>query len=44
MQTFANVVKNELPDKRMFKDLGLPQTDISALFKQILSNFKLEKE
>ncbi|MCD6566161.1 MAG: hypothetical protein J7K53_09500 [Bacteroidales bacterium] len=44
MQNFANVVENELPDKRMFKDLGLPQIDVSALFKQFLSNFKLEKE
>ncbi len=44
MQNFANVVKNELPDKRMFKDLGLPQIDVDALFKQFLSNFKLEKK
>jgi hypothetical protein len=41
MQDFANVVKDELPDKRMFKDLGIPNMDVEALFKQFLKNFNL---
>lgn len=41
MQRFAELVKDDLPDKKMFKDLGLPQLDVNALFKQLLINFNL---
>ncbi len=41
IQSFADTVKNELPDKQMFKDLGSPNTDVEALFKQFLKNFNL---
>lgn len=44
MQRFAELLKDDLPDKIIFKDLGLPQIDVDALFKQFLSNFKLEKK
>ena len=44
LQDFADSVKNELPNKQLFKDLGIPNMDVDALFKQFLSNFKLEKE
>ena len=42
MQSFADVVKDGLPDKQMFKNLGIPNMDVDALFKQFISNFKLE--
>ena len=41
IQSFADTVKNELPDKQMFKDLGIPNMDVEALFKQFLKNFNL---
>jgi hypothetical protein len=40
----ADTVKNELPDKQMFKDLGIPNTDVEALFKQFLKNFNLNSK
>lgn len=42
LQNFADSVKNELPNKQLFKDLGIPNMDVDALFKQFLSNFNLE--
>ncbi len=44
MQNFVDVVKNDLPNKQMFKDLGIPNMNVDVLFKQFLSNFKLEIE
>ena len=41
MQSFAYTAKNELPDKQMFKNLGIPNINVEALFDQFLSNFKL---
>ena len=42
MQSFTDIVKDDLPDKQMFKNLGIPNMDVDALFKQFISNFKLE--
>lgn len=44
LQSFAELVKNDLPDKLMFKNLGIPNMDVDALFKQFLSNFKLNTD
>lgn len=44
MQSFADLVKNDLPDKLMFKNPGIPNMDVDALFKQFLSNFKLNTD
>lgn len=41
---FANKVKDDLPDKKMFKDLGIPNMDVDDLFKQFLANFNLSIE
>ncbi len=41
MQSFADIVKNEFPDKQIFKKLGIPNMDVEALFKQFLKNFNL---
>lgn len=41
MQIFAETVKNELPDKAIFKEMGIPDTDVNALFDQLVKNFKL---
>ena len=44
MKNFADMVKTELPEKQMFKNLGIPNMDVDALFKQFLSNFKLNSD
>lgn len=44
LQEFANTVKNDLPGKELFKDLGLPNIDASAVFTQIMTSFGLNKE
>ena len=44
IQNFADTVKNELPDKQMFKDLGIPNMNVEALFKQFLKNFNLNSK
>ncbi len=41
LQKFANMVKGILPDKNMFKKLGIPEMNVTELFKQFLNNFKL---
>lgn len=44
LQSFAEMVKDDLPDKQIFKQLGIPDIDVNDLFKQFLSNFKLNLE
>jgi len=41
MQAFANAVDGRLPDKLIFKEMGLGQVDVAALFQQLLKNFQL---
>lgn len=41
LQNFSNMVKSELPDKAIFKEMGLANMDVEALFKQFLKNFNL---
>ncbi|HRW21231.1 MAG TPA: hypothetical protein P5509_04605 [Bacteroidales bacterium] len=41
LQSFAEMVKDDLPDKQIFKQLGIPDIDVNDLFKQFLGNFKL---
>ena len=44
LQEFANTVKNDLPGKELFKDLGLLNIDASAVFTQLITSFELNKE
>jgi hypothetical protein len=44
LQEFVNTVKNDLPGKELFKDLGLPNIDASAVFTQLITSFGLNKE
>jgi hypothetical protein len=44
LQTFANTVKNELPDKAMFKEMGLGTTSAPTVFTQLMTSFGLNKE
>ena len=44
MQSFVNIVKDDLPDKNMFKQMGAPINDVKELFNQFLANFKLNIE
>jgi len=44
LQSFAEMVKDDLPDKKIFKQLGIPYIDVNGLFKQFLSNFKLNSD
>lgn len=41
MLLFAGAVKTNLPDKALFKEMGVPNTDIEKLFAQVIQNFKL---
>lgn len=41
LQTFADTVKSELPDKAMFKAMGAGNVDANALFNQLCQNFQL---
>ncbi len=41
MQTFADAVRNILPDKAIFKEMGMVNMDIETLFSQFLKNFNL---
>ena len=41
LNNFVESVKNDLPNKSMFKDLGLPNVDVDELFEQFISNFNL---
>jgi len=42
LQTFVDAVANDLPDKGIFKEMGVGNVDVEALFKQFLTNFNLE--
>ena len=41
MELFFQKVSGELPEKNMFKELGLPNFDSKKLYQQMLVNFKL---
>lgn len=41
LQTFADTVKNELPDPAIFKDNGFGNQDMQAIFNQLVQSFNL---
>jgi len=43
MQAFADTVKNELPGKAIFKEMGLGNMDVKLVFDQLIKNFKLNE-
>lgn len=42
LQAFADALANDLPDKAIFKEMGIGNVDSTALFKQLLLNFNLK--
>jgi len=42
MQMFVQVVKDDLPDKAIFKEMGLGNIDPSSLLQQLIKSFALE--
>lgn len=40
---FVGKVKDDLPEKNLFKDLGMPDINVKELFQQFISNFNLEE-
>lgn len=43
LQIFTDVVKNDLPDKAIFKEMGLENMDVKRVFELIIKIFKLNK-
>jgi len=41
MLFFAEIVKNELPDKAIFKEMGLGNIDPETIFQQLIKSFRL---
>lgn len=44
MQAFIDIVKNELPDKAIFKEMGLSSTSAEDVLKQLIKSFELKFE
>lgn len=42
MQVFADAVAHDLPDKAIFKEMGVGNIDTAALFEQLKKNFNLK--
>jgi len=43
LQTFANVVKNDLPGKEIFKEMGLGNLNATPVLTQLINSFKLQE-
>jgi hypothetical protein len=43
MQAFADAVKNNLPDKLVFKEMGIGNIDPNTLLEQLIQSFQLKK-
>lgn len=41
MNQFANLITNNLPDKAIFKEMGLPNTNPNTVFEQFKKSFKI---
>lgn len=41
LQAFADVIKIDLPGNAIFKEMGLGNTNVDQVFKQLIQNFKL---
>ncbi|MGI6321844.1 MAG: hypothetical protein ACOXZO_00770 [Bacteroidales bacterium] len=41
LSDFVREVKDDLPEKQLFRDLGIPELNVEALFQQLKNNFNL---
>ena len=41
LSDFVGEVKDDLPEKNLFRDLGIPEINVEALFQQLKNNFNL---
>ena len=41
LQKFTDTIANDLPDKAIFKEMGLGNIDVKKVFHQLISNFNL---
>ena len=41
LQSFANTVKEDLPDPAIFKENGFGKQDMQVIYKQLLQSFNL---
>ena len=41
LQTFADTIAEDLPDKAIFKEMGLGNIDVEKVFRQLIKNFNL---
>lgn len=41
LQTFVNTISEDLPDKAIFKEMGLGNIDVEKVFRQLIMNFSL---
>ncbi len=41
LQTFVNNIAEDLPDKAIFKEMGLGNIDVEKVFRQLIKNFNL---
>lgn len=44
LQIFADVVKGDLPDKTLFKEMGLGNVDGEKIYQQLIKSFNLDDE
>jgi len=42
LQSFVEVIANDLPDKAVFKEMGLGNIDVNILFKRLQKSFRLK--
>ena len=42
LQAFAEIIENDLPDKAIFKEMGIENINVKELFKQLSKNFDLK--
>lgn len=43
LQSFVNVIVNDLPDKAIFREMGLGTVDVKQVFNQLLTSFDLKE-
>jgi len=41
LSDFVGEVKDDLPEKNLFRDLGIPEINVEELFQQLKNNFNL---
>jgi len=41
LQSFADLIKEDLPENAIFRDMGLGSIDVRQVFEQMITNFNL---